>query len=131
MLKWEEKNLSLQKRLMAEHRAITAKEEPERKPEREKRPPTHPSKELPPREAQAHKESKLSKREPRAKKAVKEEEGYGTELYNWNPPTKRKADLKLVIPDSLKAVMVDDWEAVTRNGQVSSTPFWMSPSKRY
>jgi mortality factor 4-like protein 1 len=123
MLKWEEKNLSLQKKLMAEHRATIAKDEPERKPEREKRPLTHPIKELPPREAHTHKDSKLSKREPRAKKAVKEEEGYGTELYNWNLPTKRKADLKLVVPDSLKAVMVDDWEAVTRKGQVSSARF--------
>lgn len=119
MLKWEEKNLSLQKKLMAEHRATSGKDENERKLEREKRPSTHPAKELPPKEAQPPKEPKMAKREPRAKKAVKEEEGYGTELYNWNLPTKRKADLKLIVPDSLKAVMVDDWEAVTRNGQAS------------
>ena len=64
------------------------------------------------------KEPKPAKPPPRAKKAVKEEEGYGTELYNWNPPVKKKVELKLVVPEKLKAVMVDDWEAVTRKGQV-------------
>lgn len=31
----------------------------------------------------------------------------------------RKPELKLMVPDVLKMVLVDDWEAVTKNHQVS------------
>jgi hypothetical protein len=31
----------------------------------------------------------------------------------------RKPELKLVVPDVLKVILVDDWEAVTKNNQVS------------
>ena len=119
MLKWEEKNLAVQKTLMAEHRASTAKEREEdnRRQERERRPSTHQPKEsISHKENAPPKEPKASKRESRAKKV--EDEGYGTELYNWNPPTKKKVEVKLVVPEVLKAAMVDDWEAVTKNGQV-------------
>jgi len=117
MLKWEEKNLAAQKALMAQHRASTNKDrDDDRRQERERRPTAHQNKDpfahkenLPP------KEPKISKRESRAKKV--EDEGYGTEIYNWNPPAKKRAEVKLVVPEMLKAVMVDDWEAVTRNGQ--------------
>jgi mortality factor 4-like protein 1 len=120
VLKWEDKNLAVQKKLMAEHRASTTKEkDDERKQEREKRPAAHPPKEPLQKEKESTKESKTAKRESRAKKAVKEEEGYGVDLYNWNPPAKKKVEVKLVIPEILKAVLVDDWEAVTKNGQVS------------
>ena len=30
----------------------------------------------------------------------------------------RKPEMKLVVPDILKMVLVDDWEAVTKNHQV-------------
>ena len=30
----------------------------------------------------------------------------------------RKPDMKLAVPDILKVQLVDDWEAVTKNGQV-------------
>ncbi|PVF99093.1 MRG-domain-containing protein [Serendipita vermifera] len=123
VLKWEEKNLSVQKKLMAEHRASTTKDkDDERKQEREKRPAAHPPKEPLPKEKEATKEAKAAKRESRAKKAVKEEEGYGVDLYNWNPPVKKKVEVKLVIPELLKAVLVDDWEAVTKNGQLVMLP---------
>jgi len=123
MLKWEEKNLAVQKTLMAEHRASTAKEREEdnRRQERERRPSTHQPKEsLSHKENAPPKEPKASKRESRAKKV--EDEGYGTELYNWNPPTKKKVEVKLVVPEVLKAAMVDDWEAVTKNGQLVTLP---------
>ncbi|KAG8825673.1 Esa1p-associated factor [Serendipita sp. 399] len=126
ILKWDEKNLAVQRKLMAEHRATTGKDrdDTERKHEREKRPPPahQTNKESAPKETNAPKEAKQPKREPRAKKAVKEEEGYGAELFNWNPPAKRKVEVKLVVPDILKAVLVDDWEAVTRNGQLVPLP---------
>jgi hypothetical protein len=32
----------------------------------------------------------------------------------------RKPDIRLSVPEILKAVLVDDWEAVTKNNQVSS-----------
>jgi hypothetical protein len=119
MLKWEEKNLAVQKTLMAEHRASTAKErEDDRRLERERRPSTHQPKEPPSlKENVPPKEPRPSKRESRAKKV--EDEGYGTEIYHWNPPTKKRAEVKLVVPEVLKAAMVDDWEAVTKMGQVS------------
>jgi mortality factor 4-like protein 1 len=146
MLKWEEKNLVHQKKLMAEHRATTGKDD-ERKHERrssihhkEKDPKEkdkdrdghhlrekghdkdhHHKEKDKDKDSHGTKDPKMSnKREARVKKATKEEEGYGTELYNWNvAPTKRKTEVKLVIPDILKMVLVDDWEAVTKNGQVS------------
>jgi len=34
----------------------------------------------------------------------------------------RKPDLKLVVPDVLKVILVDDWEAVTKNRQVVTLP---------
>jgi mortality factor 4-like protein 1 len=119
MLKWEEKNLAVQKTLMAEHRASTAKErEDDRRQERERRPSTYQPKELSShKENVPPKESKVSKRESRAKKV--EDEGYGTEIYNWNPPSKKRAEVKLIVPEILKAALVDDWEAVTKMGQVS------------
>lgn len=127
MLKWEEKNLLHQKKITAEYRLTMRDRDDERKHDRERRaPPHHPKdKDKEPhhkeKEKESHaKEPKMSKREPRVKKATKEEEGYGTELYNWNvAPTKKKTEVKLVIPDILKMVLVDDWEAVTKNGQVS------------
>lgn len=123
VLKWDEKNLVVQRMLMADHRAHTAKdkEEDTRKQERERRQSTHQPKEsISQKEAGPAKESKPSKRESRAKKV--EDEGYGTELYNWNPPTKRKMEVKLVVPEVLKAALVDDWEAVTKNGQLVILP---------
>lgn len=116
MLKLNEETSALAKKLSEEHRG--QKNETDRK--HEKRPSTHQPKETAQKEKEPPppKEPKAARREPRPKKAVKEEEGYGTELYHWNPPTKKKADMKLVIPESLKAILVDDWEYVTRNGQV-------------
>lgn len=119
ILKWEEKNLAVQKALLTDHRASTAKEREEdiRKMGGDRRPSTHqPRESLSLKENAPPKEPKVSKRESRAKKV--EDEGYGTELYNWNPPTKRKTEVKLAVPEVLKAAMVDDWEAVTKNGQV-------------
>lgn len=42
--------------------------------------------------------------------------GY-TRRRQKDDPT-RKPDLKLAVPDTLKVVLVDDWEAVTKNKQV-------------
>jgi MRG len=35
----------------------------------------------------------------------------------------RKLDMKLIVPEALKVVLVDDWEAVTKNNQVSESSF--------
>lgn len=37
--------------------------------------------------------------------------------YQKDDPS-RKPDLKLSVPDVLKVILVDDWEAVTKNKQV-------------
>ncbi|CAG7846147.1 SubName: Full=Related to Chromo domain protein MRG15 {ECO:0000313/EMBL:CCA70973.1} [Serendipita indica DSM 11827] len=121
MLKWDEKNLAVQKKLADEQRAT---KDGDRKPEKEKSNRGHQHRESISQKDKEPlpKEPKPAKPPPRAKKAVKEEEGYGTELYNWNPPVKKKVEVKLVVPEKLKAVMVDDWEAVTRNGQLVPLP---------
>ena len=50
----------------------------------------------------------------------------------------RKPELKLDVPDILKMILVDDWEAVTKNHQVklfiisySSFIYWISDDFRF
>lgn len=36
----------------------------------------------------------------------------------------RKPDMRLNVPELLKVILVDDWEAVTKNNQVCGVSFW-------
>ena len=45
-------------------------------------------------------------------------DGRGTKRGRDEDDTNRRPDLKLNVPEILKVLLVDDWEAVTKNNQV-------------
>jgi mortality factor 4-like protein 1 len=42
----------------------------------------------------------------------------GTKRARDEDDSTRKPDLKLIVPETLKLILVDDWEAITKNNQV-------------
>ena len=48
-------------------------------------------------------------------------DGRGTKRGRDEDDTNRRPDMKLNVPEILKVLLVDDWEAVTKNNQVSPT----------
>ena len=47
-------------------------------------------------------------------------DGRGTKRGRDEDDTNRRPDMKLNVPEILKVLLVDDWEAVTKNNQVRS-----------
>lgn len=45
-------------------------------------------------------------------------DGRGTKRAREEDESSKKPEMKLTIPEILKAKLVDDWEAVTKNNQV-------------
>ena len=45
-------------------------------------------------------------------------DGRGTKRGRDEDDTNRRPDMKLNVPEILKVLLVDDWEAVTKNNQV-------------
>lgn len=118
MRRMEEPWLSLRRDLDIQHNPPKDKES-EREPLRERKQSSHHRRESSAKEPAAVKDTKSSKREKPPKKAVKEEEGYESEALNWASLQNRKrSEIKIPIPENLKSFLIDDWEAVTKNGQV-------------
>lgn len=114
LLKRDETNLALQKKLQQTHRAAIGKD---------KDPASHKAKERDPykdREKEREKELKFPKKELRVKQPRLKEEDF--DEIDYQPPLKKRQELKIPVPEVLKVVLVDDWEAVTRHGQLVSLP---------
>jgi mortality factor 4-like protein 1 len=114
LLKRDETNLALQKKLQQTHRAAIGKE---------KDPTSHKAREKDPnkdREKEKDREPKFPKKELRIKQSKLKEED--VDETDYQPPPKKKQELKLSVPETLKVFLVDDWEAVTRHGQLVSLP---------
>jgi mortality factor 4-like protein 1 len=114
LLKRDETNLALQKKLQQTHRAAIGKD---------KDPTSHKAKERDPnrdREKERDREPRFPKKELRVKQPRPKEEDF--DEIDYQPPPKKKQELKLSVPEVLKVVLVDDWEAVTRHGQLVSLP---------
>ena len=50
----------------------------------------------------------------------RKEGGRGTKRGRDDDDGTRRPEMRLVVPDTLKVLLVDDWEAVTKNNQVRS-----------
>lgn len=114
LLKRDETNLALQKKLQQTHRAAIGKD---------KDPASHKAKERDPnrdREKERDREPKFPRKELRVKQPRPKEEEF--DEIDYQPPLRKKQDLKISIPEVLKVILVDDWEAVTRHGQLVSLP---------
>ncbi|EKM74705.1 hypothetical protein AGABI1DRAFT_80803 [Agaricus bisporus var. burnettii JB137-S8] len=48
--------------------------------------------------------------------------GRGTKRGREEDDANKKPDMKMNVPDTLKVVLVDDWEAITKNNQLVSLP---------
>jgi len=53
--------------------------------------------------------------------STRRKDGRGTKRGRDEDDTNRRPDMKLNVPEILKVLLVDDWEAVTKNNQVRST----------
>ncbi len=51
----------------------------------------------------------------------RKEGGRGTKRGRDDDDGTRRPEMRLVVPDTLKVLLVDDWEAVTKNNQVRSS----------
>jgi len=114
LLRRDETNLALQKKLQQTQRAAIGKD---------KDPTSHKARERDPnkdREKEKDRESKFPKKELRIKHARPKEEDL--DEIDYPSPPKKQQELKLSVPEPLKVVLVDDWEAVTRHGQLVSLP---------
>lgn len=114
LLTRDETNLALQKKLQQTHRAALGKD---------KDPASHRAKEKDPtkdREKERDREPRFPRKELRVKQPKPKEEDY--DEIDYQPPLRRKQELKIPIPEVLKVILVDDWEAVTRHGQLVSLP---------
>jgi mortality factor 4-like protein 1 len=114
LLKRDETNLALQKKLQQTHRAAIGKD---------KDPTSHKAKERDPnkeKEKERDREPKFLRKELRVKQPKLKEEDF--DEIDYQPPLRRKQELKISVPEVLKVLLVDDWEAVTRHGQLVSLP---------
>lgn len=114
LLKRDETNLALQKKLQQTHRAAIGKD---------KDPTSHKAKEKDPnkdREKERDREPRFLKKELRINRPKLKEEDL--DEIDYQPPLRRKQELRIAIPEVLKVVLVNDWEAVTRHGQLVSLP---------
>jgi len=114
LLKRDETNLALQKKLQQTHRAAIGKD---------KDPASHKARERDPnkdREKERDREPKFPRKELRVKQPRPKEEDF--DEVDYQPPLRKRQELKIPIPEVLKVILVDDWEAVTRHGQLVSLP---------
>jgi mortality factor 4-like protein 1 len=114
LLRRDETNLALQKKLQQTHRAAIGKD---------KDPASHKAKEKDPnkdREKEKDREPRFPRKELRVKQPKPREEDFDEIDYQLSP--KKRQELKLSVPEVLKVVLVDDWEAITRHGQLVSLP---------
>lgn len=95
LLKFNEANLSLQKDLSRAQAAATSTS------------------------ASASKTS-TSARGAQAVGGRRKEGGRGTKRGRDDDDGARRPEMRLAVPDALKVLLVDDWEAVTKNNQVAS-----------
>ena len=95
LLKYNEANLSLQKDLSRAQAAVTSAS------------------------ASASKTSNTA-RGAQAGGGRRKEGGRGTKRGRDDDDGTRRPEMRLVVPDTLKVLLVDDWEAVTKNNQVCS-----------
>jgi mortality factor 4-like protein 1 len=93
LLKFNETNLALQKDLSRAQAAATSTS------------------------ASASKTS-TSARGPQAGGGRRKEGGRGTKRGREDDDGTRRPEMRLAVPDTLKVLLVDDWEAVTKNNQV-------------
>ena len=93
LLKYNEANLSLQKDLSRAQAAVTSAS------------------------ASASKTSNTA-RGAQAGGGRRKEGGRGTKRGRDDDDGTRRPEMRLVVPDTLKVLLVDDWEAVTKNNQV-------------
>ena len=93
LLKFNEANLALQKDLSRAQAATTSTS------------------------ASASKTS-TSARGPQAGGGRRKEGGRGTKRGREDDDGTRRPEMRLAVPDTLKVLLVDDWEAVTKNNQV-------------
>jgi len=93
LLKFNEVNLALQKDLSRAQAAATSTS------------------------ASASKTS-TSVRGPQAGGGRRKEGGRGTKRGREDDDGTRRPEMRLAVPDTLKVLLVDDWEAVTKNSQV-------------
>ena len=104
LLKFNEANLALQKDLSKAQAAATSAS------------------------ASASKTS-TSARGAQAGAGRRKEGGRGTKRGRDDDDGTRRPEMRLVVPDPLKVLLVDDWEAVTKNNQVSfparMASFWV------
>lgn len=114
LLRRDETNLALQKKLQQTHRAAIGKD---------KDPTSHKAKERDPnrdREKEKDREARFLRNQLRVKQPKLKEEDL--DEIDYLPPPRKQQELKLFVPEPLKVVLVDDWEAVTRHGQLVSLP---------
>jgi len=112
LLRRDETNLALQRKLQQTQRAAIGKD-----------PTSHKAKERDPnkeREKERDREPKFPKKELRVKQPKPKEDDF--DEIDYQPPLKKRQELKLSIPEVLKVALVNDWEAVTRHGQLVSLP---------
>lgn len=50
----------------------------------------------------------------------------GTKRARDEDDSTKKPELKLNVPETLKLILVDDWEAITKNNQVIFLARWMN-----
>jgi len=115
LLKRDETNLALQKKLQQTHRAAIGKDKDPTSHKARERDPNRDREREKDRESRFPKRAELRVKQPRAKEEDLDE-------IDYPPFPKRKQELKLPVPETLKVVLVDDWEAITRHGQLVSLP---------
>ena len=57
----------------------------------------------------------------------RKEGGRGTKRGRDDDDGTRRPEMRLVVPETLKVLLVDDWEAVTKNNQVSQHSLYSHP----
>ncbi|KIJ37575.1 hypothetical protein M422DRAFT_231623 [Sphaerobolus stellatus SS14] len=107
VLKFNETNIALQKKL-----SLAAQKTA---------PPAIPSKAPAPKEGISSTAS-AARGEGTRESGRTRKEGRGHKRGRDEDESIRKPDLRLTVPDALKVVLVDDWEAVTKNHQLVTLP---------
>ncbi|EIN12865.1 MRG-domain-containing protein [Punctularia strigosozonata HHB-11173 SS5] len=97
LLKWEEKNIQLQKSLQQQSKAANASA------------------------ASSTAKAKASLK-TEGGRGVRKEGTRGTKRAREEDEVSRKPEMKLQVPELLKVILVDDWEAVTKNNQLVPLP---------
>src|SRR5260370_42489905 len=101
LLRRDETNLALQKKLQQTHRASMGKD---------KDPVSHKARERDPnkdREKEKDRESKFPRKELRVKHPKSKEEDL--DEIDYQPSSRKRLEPKLFVPEVLKVVLVDNW----------------------